>query len=82
MLVDLLGSIERFLQRLDIYTKIPSIPAMTEILVKIMVELLSALGLVTKQIKQKWLSVFSTPFFFLNRHLTEIVTKSNLRRNS
>lgn len=63
MLVDLLGSIEQFLQRLDIYTKIPSIPAMTEILVKIMVELLSALGLVTKQIKQKRLGVFSTPPF-------------------
>lgn len=64
MLVDLLGSIERFLQRLDIYTKIPSTPAMTEILVKIMVELLSALGLVTKQIKQKWLSAFSTSLFW------------------
>ena len=53
MLVDLLESIEHFLKRLDIYTKIPSTPAMAEILVKIMVELLSTLGLVTKQIKQK-----------------------------
>ena len=51
-LVDLLESIEHFLSRLDIYTKIPPTPAMTEIVVKIMVELLSTLALVTKQIKQ------------------------------
>jgi hypothetical protein len=51
-LVDLLESIEHFLRRLDIYTKIPPTPAMTEIVVKIMVELLSTLALATKQIKQ------------------------------
>ena len=51
-LVDLLESIEHFLKRLDIYTKVPPTPAMTEIVVKIMVELLSTLALVTKQIKQ------------------------------
>ena len=50
-LVDLLESIELFLKRLDIYTKFPA-PAMTEIVVKILVELLSILALVTKQIKQ------------------------------
>ena len=51
-LVDLLESIEQFLNRLDIYTKVPPTPAMTEIIVKIMVELLSTLALATKQIKQ------------------------------
>jgi hypothetical protein len=51
-LVDLLESIEHFLSRLDIYTKVPSTGAMTEIIVKIMVELISTLALVTKQIKQ------------------------------
>jgi hypothetical protein len=51
-LVDLLESIEHFLTRLDIYTKIPPTVAMTEMVVKILVELLSALALVTKQIKQ------------------------------
>jgi hypothetical protein len=51
-LVDLLESIEHFLNRLDIYTKVPPTPAMTEIIVKIMVELLSTLALATKQIKQ------------------------------
>jgi hypothetical protein len=47
----LLESIEFFLKRLDIYTKAPT-PAMTEIVVKILVELLSVFALVTKQIRQ------------------------------
>ena len=53
MLVDLFESIEHFLKRLDIYTKIPPTPAMAEILVKIIVELLSTLGVVTRQMTQK-----------------------------
>ena len=52
-LVDLLETIERFLNRLDIYTTIPPTAAMDEVIIKIMVELLSTLALVTKQIKQK-----------------------------
>jgi hypothetical protein len=52
-LVDFLESIERFLCRLDIYTKIPPTVAMAEVIVKIMVEILSTLALVTKQVKQK-----------------------------
>ena len=51
-LVDFLESIELFLKRLDIYTKVTPTPAMDEIVVKIMVELISTLALVTKQIKQ------------------------------
>ena len=51
-LEDLLESIELFLNRLDIYTKVPPTSAMTEIVVKIMVELLSTLALATKQIRQ------------------------------
>jgi len=49
----LLETIERFLNRLDIYTTIPPTATMAEFIVKIMVELLSTLALVTKQIKQK-----------------------------
>jgi hypothetical protein len=52
-LVDLLESIEHFLSRLDIYIKFPPTTAMAEIIVKIMVELLSTIALVTKQINQK-----------------------------
>ena len=52
VLADLLESIEHFLHRLDIYTKIPPTVGMTEMIVKILVELLSTLAVVTKQIKQ------------------------------
>ena len=51
-MVDLLESIEHFLNRLDIYTKIPPTDAMTEMVVKILIEVLSTLALVTKQIKE------------------------------
>jgi hypothetical protein len=51
-LVDLIESIEHFLSRLEIYTKLPATAAMGKIIVKIMVELLSTIALVTKQIKQ------------------------------
>ena len=50
--VELLESIEHFLKRLDIYTKVPPTEAMSEIVVKILVELLSTLALATKQIRQ------------------------------
>ena len=51
-LVDLLESIEHFLCRLDIYTQVPPSPAMDEIVVKIMVELISTLAVATKELKQ------------------------------
>jgi len=51
-LVDLLESIKHFLMRLDIYTHIPHTPALDEMVVKIIVELLSTLALVTKELKQ------------------------------
>jgi uncharacterized membrane protein len=55
-LVDLLESIEHLLYPLDIYTQIPPTLAMTEMLVKILVELLSTLALATKEVRQGRLS--------------------------
>jgi hypothetical protein len=55
-LVDLFESFECFLRRLDIYTKIPSTTAMTEIIVKILIELLSTISLAVQQVKQGRLS--------------------------
>ena len=55
-LVDLFESFESFLRRLDIYTTIQSTTAMTEIIVKILVELLSTLSLAIKQAKEGRLS--------------------------
>ena len=51
-LVDIFECVENFLRRLSIYTEIPLTPAMTEMLIKIMAELLSVLALATKQINR------------------------------
>ena len=51
-LVDIFECIENFVRRLNIYTEIPPTPVMTEMVIKIMVELLSVLALATKQINQ------------------------------
>jgi len=55
-LADLLESAEHFLNRLDIYTRIPPTVSMTEMIIKILVELLSILALATKQLQQGKLS--------------------------
>ena len=57
-LVDLFASLENFLNRLSIYGAIPPTPALTNILVKITVELISTLALATKQVKQGRFSEF------------------------
>ncbi len=65
-LVDLLEAIELFLKRLNIYLEIPPTPAMNELAVKIMVELLSALALATKELKQGRLSESVLPDISFN----------------
>jgi len=52
-LADLLESIRRFVDHLDIYTKIPLTAVMIDTVVKIMVELISTLALVTEELKQR-----------------------------
>ena len=44
--------IEMFLRRLEIYTELPPTKEMMNIITQIMVEILSILGLATKEIKQ------------------------------
>ena len=51
-LVDIFECIENFLRRLNIYTEIPPTPAMTEMVIKIMAELITVFALATKQMKQ------------------------------
>ncbi len=58
-LLDLFECLSSFLNRLELYTNIPPTPIMTDIIVKIIVELLSVLSLATKQIRQ---GRFSTLF--------------------
>ena len=67
-LVDIFECIENFLRRLKIYTEVPPTPAMTDILGKIMIELLSVLALATKQINQGRFSKSMLPDNSLTPH--------------
>jgi hypothetical protein len=51
-LIDIFERVESFFRRLEIYTEVPPTPGMTDIIVQIMVEVLSILGIATKEIKQ------------------------------
>ncbi|KAI9467418.1 hypothetical protein BJY52DRAFT_67615 [Lactarius psammicola] len=51
-LVDVFEHIENFFRRLETFTEVPQTPAMTDITVKIMVEVLDILAVATKEIKQ------------------------------
>ena len=52
-LVDWLESIKNFIGRLSVYTDKTLPPAMVEIVVKIMEELISMLALLTKKLKER-----------------------------
>ena len=52
VLVKLFGIIERFFERLKIYTNVPPSAAVTNELAKIMAEVLSILALATKGMKE------------------------------
>jgi hypothetical protein len=53
-LVDIFERMENFFQRLEVYTNVSPTPEMMDIIVKIMVEVLSILGIATKEMKQSW----------------------------
>ena len=76
-LIDLLESIEQFLVHLDIYIKIPPTPAMDEIVLKIMVELLLTLALATKKLRQgqSSKSVFADVFYLTQCNTVNYVKK-------
>ncbi len=52
MLIDIFVRIESFFKRLESYTEVPPTAAMTDVIVKIMIEVLSILAIATKDIKQ------------------------------
>ena len=52
MLIDIFVRIERFLNRLVSYTEVPPTSAMTDVIVKIITEVLSILAIATKEIKR------------------------------
>ena len=52
MLVDIFVRIEGFFKRLETYTEVRPTEAMTDVAVRILIEVLSILAIATKQIKQ------------------------------
>ena len=58
-LIDIFERIENFFKRLETYTEVRPSAAMTDIIVKIMVEVLNILGIATKEIKQGRISELS-----------------------
>ncbi len=72
-LLELFECVGSFLKRLEIYTKISLSPLMTEIIVKIMVEILSILAQAKKQVKQgRFSECFLTAFI---GYYTKLVTE-------
>jgi len=76
-LVDVFECIKSFLRRLMIYTAIPATPPMTEMLIKILAELLSVPALATKKIRQGRFSKSA----LVERYLRLNASKRNMQRN-
>jgi len=55
-LIDIFERIENSFRRLEVYTAVAPTPEMMDMMVKIMVEVLSILGITTKEISQGWTS--------------------------
>ena len=69
-LVNVFGRIEHFFRRLETYVQVPPTAGMTDMIVKIMTEVLSILGIATKEISQ---SRASKLIVYINRHYRPIV---------
>ena len=52
MLIDIFVRIEGFFKRLESYTEVRPTEAMTDVILKILIQVLSILAIATKQIKQ------------------------------
>ncbi|KAN0133554.1 Ankyrin repeat-containing domain protein [Lactarius tabidus] len=58
VLIDIFERIENFFRRLEVYTHVQPTPAMTDMMVKIMVEVLDILATATKEMKQSRFKMF------------------------
>jgi hypothetical protein len=58
-LIDIFERIEMFFRRLEIYTEVPPTSEMMDIVVRIMAEVLSIVGIAMKEIKQGRISKYS-----------------------
>ena len=86
MLVDLFERIENFFKRLDSHTELKPSEAMTDMMVKIMAEVLSVLAIVTVELKQRRRSQLTASDFwvltqgFFIRKISEEATGQERRR--
>lgn len=80
--VDIFECIENFLRRLSIYNEITPTPAMAEMVIKIMAELITVLALATKQMKQGRFSTYPGPLLMVtfDSPRRREIRKKNLRR--
>ena len=51
-LIDIFERIENFFRRLEVYIAVPPTPEMMDMMVKIMVEVLSIMGIAIKELRQ------------------------------
>jgi len=74
-LVNVFECIENFFRRLETYVQVPPTPGMTDMIVKIMTEVLSILAIATKEISQ---SRASKLIVYMNRHYRPIVVQRSI----
>jgi hypothetical protein len=58
-LIDIFERIEMFFRRLEIYTEVPPTSEMMDIVVRMMAEVLSIVGIAMKEVKQGRMSKYS-----------------------
>jgi hypothetical protein len=69
-LIELFNRIEHFFRRLEIYTGITPTTAMMDIIIKIMVEVLTILAIVTKEVKRgRFSELLSRIFAIFDHHV-------------
>jgi hypothetical protein len=78
-LIELFERLGNYLKRLEIYTTIPPSSLMTELIVKIMVELLSVLALATKKYKEGRISKCAV---IIHRRWTQRSTEKFIKKFS
>ena len=81
ILIELFGRMEFFFKRLEAYIKVRPTTAMTDIIVKIVVEVISILGIVTKEIRQGRLSMPFLVEIFLEFDVSRREVSEDATRN-
>ena len=85
VLIDIFVRIESFFKRLESYTEVPPTAAMTDVIVKIIIEILSIFAIATKEIKQGRSSKYTGLQYIICSWLTsflEKIVKRLLGRNN